>query len=202
MLFFSMQQVYSQQDTAKLNIINEEIDNYLHITKKNNFVTGLDFGMGIGLRNENINIESATAIVDFTISPKVGYYFKQGFSTGFDFDYFASVASFDYQNEYQFLLQSYNIFFKYQSPKGFAAEIATGYGTGKEKYINNGSEEDNEFGGYRYSLAAGLSSYWSRNVCFELMLKYTGSQASYETVEESFYLNGLSLNAGITVKIF
>ena len=202
MLLFSMHHVYSQQDTSSLKIFDEEIDNYLHITRKGNLVTGLDFGMGIGLRNDNIKIESATAIVDFTVSPRIGYFIKQGISTGFDFDYFGSVATFNYQDEYRFILRSYNIFCRYQSPKGFVAEVAGGYGDGNEKYINNGSENNVDFEGYRYSIAAGLTNYWAKNISFELMLKYTGSQANYKNIEESFYLNGLSLGAGITLNLF
>ena len=157
--------------------------------------------MGIGIRNQNINFNSATAIVDFNISPKVGKFLGKGWLCGIDFDYFASVASFNAQNEYRFLLRSYNGFVRYYAPTGFLLEAAMGYGDGNEKYISGDETQSIGFDGYRYALAAGIANYWSERVSFELLLKYTGSAGNYKEVEERFFINGLSLSAGVSLSL-
>ncbi|MEM1135224.1 MAG: hypothetical protein AAGI07_05245 [Bacteroidota bacterium] len=190
----------SQQDSTYL--FDEEQRNYLHFSRQGNVITGLDFGIGLGVRNQNINFESATAIVDFNVSPKVGYFITNGVVTGVDFDYFGSVATFNFQNEYRFLLKSYNLYLQYYSPSGFTAEISGGYGNGSEKFVTNGSENIVKFEGYRYGLAVGISNYWSKKLAFSILLRYAGSQGSYKEIEESFFINGLSINAGVTIGLY
>jgi|GEM_PF-6004495 len=197
---FAITLCHSQQ-TDSIEIFDIEKRNYNSLNSKNRWLLGFDFGMGIGIRNQNINFNSATAIVDFNISPKVGKYLGNGWLCGLDFDYFASVASFNFQNEYRFLLRSYNGFVRYYSPNGFLIEAAAGYGDGNEKYISGGETQSIGFEGYRYALGAGIANYWSERVSFELLLKYTGSAGNYKDVEERFFINGLSLSAGLSLSL-
>jgi hypothetical protein len=189
------------QQVDSVSAIDIESQNYKLLTAKKKWLIGFDFGMGIGIRNQNINFSSATALVDFNLSPRVGMYLGKGWLCGVDFDYFASVASFNFQNEYRFLLRSYNGFTRYYSPSGFLLELTAGYGNGNEKFIRSGETQSIGFEGYRYGVGVGIANYWSQRVSFDILLKYTGSTGNYKEVQDSFFINGLSLGAGVSISL-
>ena len=189
------------QETDSLPETDIERLNYGAFTAKNRILVGLDFGMGIGVRNQNINFNNATALVDFNVSPRVGMFLGKGWLLGLDFDYFGSVASFNFQNEYRFLLRSYSGYARYYTPSGLMLELTMGHGDGNEKFIAGDEVQSIGFEGFRYGLGVGIANYWTERVCFEILLRYTGSAGSYKQVEEKFFINGLSLGAGVSVSL-
>ncbi|MDW7692585.1 hypothetical protein R9C00_12385 [Flammeovirgaceae bacterium SG7u.111] len=185
------------QKTDSLKHVDER-ENFLHQTSKYNIFVGVNFGLGLGVRNQNTSLNESTVLFDFNINPKVGFYPFRRLMVGVAYDYYTSLASINYSNNYQFNFQSLNGFTRYYFPKGMFGEAQLGWGNGSERLSTTPNPFTESLTGTKFSLGLGVGNFWGKNYHLEILARYIGIFGQYKIVDDDFYINGLKITAGLT----
>ncbi|MEN7548673.1 hypothetical protein AAG747_12180 [Rapidithrix thailandica] len=183
-------------DTSKVFL--EEAEMFEFQTKKGSLYAGAVFGVGLGVRSEELNLSTGSALGDAMFNPKVGFYVVDRLQAGISVDMFGSFASISYAESHTLSYYTFNPYVRYYLKSGFFGETQMGWGRGSEQVLN-----DNEilvkspFEIQHFSVGAGLGNFWFKQLSLELLLRYTLSSGEFEDTGQHFFIHNLSMTAGI-----
>lgn len=165
-------------------------------TKQFSLYAGTDLSMGLGFRASNLSYSDATALIDATATPKIGFFPISQLMIGGNFDFFGSLASFNARDSYALYSQTWGGFLRYYLKGGFFGEAQYSRGRGYERTNQQGVKQVKDFQTERYSIGVGIANFWTEHFNFEVLLKYNSSHGAYNDTR-GIYLSSLSLTAGI-----
>ena len=157
---------------------------------------GVDMAMGLGFRTSSLSYSDATAIIDASTTPKVGFFPINRLMVGGNFDFVGSIASFNAADSYAVYSKTWGGFMRYYLKGGFFGELQYNQGQGFERSTKQGLTDTQMFQTERYSVGVGLANFWTKYASFEVLLKYNSSNGQFNDTRD-VYLSGLSITAGV-----
>lgn len=162
-----------------------------------------NFGLGLGFRNKSLSLNNSTVIIDISANPKLGFFLFERWQTGVSYDYHASVTSFGEKNDYAVFSSVIGAYVRHYFPKGLFGEVQYGLGGGRERIRNGINDQTINYSirTHRYTLGIGLASFWTKNMHFELMLRYSRAANQNMNTNERFTASRLSILGGLSIAI-
>ena len=189
--------LYGQDTTqASSNDKKTAIHSYFNKqTKQFNIYTGVDLAMGLGFRTQTLSYTDATALVEGSISPKIGFFPLNRWMIGVAHDIGGSMASFNSWESYTLYTRTWGGFTRYYIKGGLFGELQYGWGKGTENITKDGISNIHSFRSERYTIGLGLAGFWTKNFNFELLLRYSDAHRNTND-NRAIYQSGLSVTAG------
>ncbi len=169
-------------------------------TQKGRWMTGSNFGMGLGFLNESLTFNESIVFLDVTFNPKAGYFLQDKWVVGLCYDYYATVSSFGEENDYSIFSHVFSAYTRYYLPGGFFGELQGGWGPGRDRYRAENILEIVKFDSVKYSTGLGIGNFWGQRVNYEIMVRYSHTTNTYGN-GESAVLQRLSIVAGVNVAL-
>lgn len=186
-------------------IRQQEKANFAFQTARRAWVVGLDFGLGLGYRNDDLGLQNSTTLLDIGGCPKIGYFVLPRLLVGLNNDIYASFATFGAKTEYSLYNITIGPMVRYYPTRHLLTEIQYGAGVGHEFSDRGRGVEKRNFGGQRFSAGIGISNFWFKRLNIELIARYNIAAGNFSERDlqqtPTVYFSGLSINAGINFRI-
>ncbi|NLR92452.1 hypothetical protein [Flammeovirga agarivorans] len=186
------------ENLDSLDILNDEVENFLFQTQKGQVQLGFGYGLGVAYQNQDLAFTNSSVLIDVFGSFYAGYYICNTFWVGGFLYGGLRTVSFDYSNKNVELFLGGGPRIRKYFFHGLFTELS--YARSKNQLTYTVEENIAKFDGYGdiYGIGIGIGNFWTKKISLEISLNYFYIKSHYAIYEEPNTSSNFNITANIS----